>query len=1207
MDKDVVALCEALREIDEGKVVSPTWLHARYPERGSAIAEALLLESLVAAGPEAPARLGPFRVLRELGRGGMGVVYLAEDERPEARGAHVAVKVLHARLAARPEAVQAFLREAVLGRHVRHPHVVPVLDAGTCAVGGRSSVYVAMEFVDGIPLSRRLRESGPVPEPLCLRFARDVARALEALHARGIVHRDVKPSNILVAPSGGARLADLGVAMLRSELACVTDRPAFAGTLPYAAPEQVAGIALDGRADLHALGVTLHELAAGVACEGARDVSLGEHSRYFGELVRKLVAPRRDARFESAAALLDALEGEGSRWWRRRCAAVRAGGSLAVVAGRRPLHGREREIARLDAAFEATRGGEGGAVVVGGEAGIGKTRLLEEFLGRLARRDEAFRLWRCAFPPVRDPREALPLERSARQALAGTELAEELRALLRPAASAYVALAETLASDLPLVAVFEDLHYASADESAAVAAIAAAAAGKSLLVVASTRASAPVGFGERILLARLSQDITETIVREAMGARASADRVAKAAARSGGNPFFALALAQEGDRGGAQRGRATLPVAIRRVISERLDRLGADRELLEASACYGQRIEPGIVARALGLPAEEAAGRLARIAAEQGLLRRHDAGFVFDHHIVLEALLRGIPARRRRRHCAALATSLEDTLEGAPCGDVAVALCRLYLDARREADALRHLEQALDALAAGQAHRAALELCERVLKGRVDGPRRHDLLLRAAMHTQVLGRDQDVAALLDEALRDATERGDEVARGRALLQSAERLAAIGHCEHALPVLAEARRIVPGPQADFLEGCALKSLGHPDEATARLKLAIERAHAIGDTRLEAKAMVSLADLDANRARVKEALRGHRAALSLCRAAGDREGEARALEGLASAHNAAGEMDLALEASRGHLALARAAGSRRGEAHARQTIGICLLMRGDFPGARREWERSYALAVETEDLGSQAELTQNLGRLFVHEGRLAEAMDWAERSNSLLARVGSVRGRAVGLYVLGGIFSELGMGEEARARLEASLALTRRHGIRLGEAHALLALADAHALAGADDALLARYEEALAVRREAGAGVDVSAFLLGIGGLLIRRGELERARPYVEQAWSARSDIQLEFLAVSHAALLPGADVPHAVERALELERHATVSNRMTCRFLLWQATGEIAHLIEAYRLLMHLREHAPPEARESILTGVPLHREIVAAWARDASG
>ena len=205
--------------------------------------------------------LGPYRIERVLGRGGMGIVYLAEHGR---LGRKVALKIVapeysdDARLRAR------FVRESRMAAALDHPNVLPIYEADEA----EGVLFIAMRLVEGADLATRLGE-GPLAPRETVHLLAQVAAALDAAHARGLIHRDVKPANVLIASGGGvdsadhAYLADFGLTKRGGSESSLTAVGAFAGTLGYIAPEQVEGREVDGRADQYSLACLAFECLTG--------------------------------------------------------------------------------------------------------------------------------------------------------------------------------------------------------------------------------------------------------------------------------------------------------------------------------------------------------------------------------------------------------------------------------------------------------------------------------------------------------------------------------------------------------------------------------------------------------------------------------------------------------------------------------------------------------------------------------------------------------------------------------------------------------------------------------------------------------------------------------------------------------------------------------------------------------------------------------
>ena len=371
-------------------------------------------------------RLSAYEVLSELGSGGMGVVYLGECAESSAgldQGTKVALKVIHPHLLSEAGFFKRFLREAQVGQEVQHENVVRTYDCDATLVDGASQHFLVMEYVEGQTLRNLLDELERVPEELCRHIGREVARGLAAIHDAGVVHRDIKPENVLITEEHVVKVMDLGVARLQDEAIRLSQAGAFVGSLEYAAPEQFrsADGEPDGRADLHSLGVLLYELATGQHPYRDEDVSkvirniLDEQPRkagevnpqlspFFEEVVGTLIAKDREQRFGAAWDLATVLdEGEQGSWWKERAKALRIETRRPLRRIRIPretaLYGRDDDLAKLHALYEEAKAGDGQVLLIEGEAGIGKTRLVDEFVGRLRHESEDVNFLFGSYPP----------------------------------------------------------------------------------------------------------------------------------------------------------------------------------------------------------------------------------------------------------------------------------------------------------------------------------------------------------------------------------------------------------------------------------------------------------------------------------------------------------------------------------------------------------------------------------------------------------------------------------------------------------------------------------------------------------------------------------------------------------------------------------------------------------------------------------------
>ena len=199
---------------------------------------------------------GRYVLEAEIGRGGMAAVWRARDEvldRP------VAVKILHEQLAKDPAFVERFNSEALASARLTHPNIVNVYDTGS--ENGMS--FLVMELVDGFTLDELLRRSGPLEPDRAVAILVPVLQALDCAHSNGVVHRDVKPGNILVGSNGMVKVTDLGIARAAFATKDATTTGRVLGSVPYLSPEQVQGSDVDARSDVYACGVVLYEMLTG--------------------------------------------------------------------------------------------------------------------------------------------------------------------------------------------------------------------------------------------------------------------------------------------------------------------------------------------------------------------------------------------------------------------------------------------------------------------------------------------------------------------------------------------------------------------------------------------------------------------------------------------------------------------------------------------------------------------------------------------------------------------------------------------------------------------------------------------------------------------------------------------------------------------------------------------------------------------------------
>jgi serine/threonine-protein kinase len=260
---------------------------------------------------------GRYRLEARIGAGGMSTVYRALDGTLQR---HVAIKLMNREVASDSDQLERFRREARAVAQLSHPHVVGVIDAGE----DEGSPYIVLEYVEGETLKERIRRQGRLPIAEAVAYAIEIARALGAAHARHIVHRDVKPQNVLIDEEGSAKVTDFGIARTLEEEGLTADGRVL-GTTDYVSPEQALGQPVTGQSDLYSLGVVLYEMLTGeVPFKGENQVAVAmkhvrevlpdvqskrpEVSAALAAIVERATAKRQEDRYADDAELIADLE-----------------------------------------------------------------------------------------------------------------------------------------------------------------------------------------------------------------------------------------------------------------------------------------------------------------------------------------------------------------------------------------------------------------------------------------------------------------------------------------------------------------------------------------------------------------------------------------------------------------------------------------------------------------------------------------------------------------------------------------------------------------------------------------------------------------------------------------------------------------------------------------------------------------------------------
>ncbi|MHC4339339.1 MAG: serine/threonine-protein kinase [Planctomycetota bacterium] len=1122
-----------------------------------------------------PERLGSYRILSDLGKGGMGSVYLAEVEGQVhglKKGDRVAMKIVHGHLFSKPGFFKRFLREAEFGKKVRHDNVVRTYDVDALLQADEHVNFLVMEYVEGQTLRSLLNELGPIPEELCRHIGREVAKGLAAIHEAGVVHRDLKPENILVTPDHVVKIMDLGMARLADEAIRLSQSGAFAGSILYAAPEQFAGGDADPRSDLYALGLVLYELCTGRhPFEGLEVGTVIQQkildkirpaaeinpriSAFLEEVLATLLQRSVNDRVASAAELATLFdEGEQSVWWQERARRIREQTKGPLRRIRLPketaFFGRARELETLRGLYGRAREGAGRVVLIEGEAGMGKTRLLDEFVERLRDEGEDFQFLFGTYPPggaatasggfstaYREHFGEQGLEKTLETYVTvAPALIPALTALLKGTPvpkgevqltreslhTVFVHVTRALARERPTVVAIEDLHFAPEEGRNLFEALALALPGHRILLVGTVRHGVAEAWLEemerlpnasRLPLSQLAPKDLEGLLIDSFRSQRLAEKLGwQIALKSDCNPFFALEIVrglregefitQEADGAWAQSqviDEIRIPSSVQDLIEARLAKLSEeDKDLLDVAACCGFEFDPVLVGEALRVERTPVLKHFARIERRHRLVRSAGRRFVFDHHPIQETLYASLPQLLREGYHAALARVLQKRKESSAAdGALSVEICDHFLKAGEGPDALRYLKEALNHLSEGHLNAAVADLAGRALaeEGLLEGQERVLLLLRRAWRLSLLGRREQERAALDEAL-SLVDQADDTAL---------------------------------------------------QARTRWNAGLFHLH------------ISQYD----------AARGHfERALEIARRAGNRDWEVRSIGALGVVQSRLGRHEEALEHHERALALAREEGDKDGEAMAIGNLGHVFWSRGIYREALQHFERDHALSLEFGGARTRAQTTENLAVIYRALGRLEEARGTQGRAIALFREVGDRRGEAIARGNLANVFADMGSAEESRAETERSMALSKEIEYRGGVISALLSL-------GARCEEDGQCEQACAHFRE--------------------------ARAAAEQIDSAEDAV----VASAHLALLGDEEVSRVVEAYRENEARLGPRQKLEIGYLLWKVTGDRAHLEEAHSLVSAMRNQAPEEYRQQMLEIVPLNREVTKAWAEVA--
>jgi len=1238
--------------------------------------------------------ISSYRILREVGRGGMGRVYLAESTEETVglpSGSHVAVKILHPHLVSEQGFYDRFLLEAEVGVTIRHENVVRTYEFGDVAKDGETLHFIVMEYVEGQTLRALQDELGKVSEKLCLHIAAEVAAGLAAVHEAGVVHRDVKPENVLITDDHVVKLMDLGVALLRDAAIRQTRTGSFVGSVPYAAPEQFrAPDTIDGRVDIFGLGLTLYELSAGehpfynedphvtlkrVLTEDPRP--LGERNPqltpFFEEFVHALLHRDRDARIQTADEVVAiASRGEDSEWWSLRSQALRVETARPLRRIRVPretaVHGRSEEIRVLADLFNRVKEGNGQVILIEGEAGIGKTRILDEFIDHLVREGEDFSFLFGDYPPggaatvsgawstaYREHFGEERLEETLGKHLAQVPLlVDPFAALLRGGApppgtppltsetlpTAFLTVTRSLAANRPVIVAIEDLHFSPEGGRSLFVALAHAVPADRILLIGTRRPGLTdhwptemerLAHVNRMPLDRLGPRNLARILAEAFGSSRLAEELTnRVLIKSDGNPFFVFEIIRGMREAGLLRVREDgsmettarirdidIPSSIRDLVLARISDLhDEDRELLEVAACAGHEFDPALVAESIDLPILPALRRFAKIEKKTCLIRSAGRSYVFDHHQIQTTLHTELFPQLREQYHAAIAAAIEARESpDSMTGETSLSLCEHHLESDHPERCLRWLPVALRHLEDCYLHDTAVDLIDRVLaqKGLLSGRDLADLHLRKALRLNFLGWRDLQEASLDAALALLQPGDDDALTARILAARGRYLFDVSRAEEAETALLDAveRAEAAGDQETL--SAALLHLGNATRSQGRIEesqAVIERSMAIaveaGDRAGEGQACAGLGLIKNSLGRYEEALALNERGIEIARELGDRDGEASRVGNQGNVLEHLGRVKEAREHQERSLRMIREIGNRRAEVVA--TFNLAKMIHSEPDRAIALYERARALAEEIRFETAISAVAGNEGLLHRARGRMASALLALEIQFEKAREFGNGVGEAIATLNKGSILRNLGRTPEAIKLCLWAVERSRSVSDRRVEGYALHELAMSLEQAGEMERAEAAYRETLALREESQYLPGVATTHSELGRFLDAAGRTGEAAEHLRLGIEMAGDQGANDIlvpALARAAVRPGGEIGRARKAYREHGHRLEHVACMEVCYLLGRATGDGFFVREARRRLGELEENAPPAFVDSLRKNVPLFVAIASEGGDDA--
>ncbi|MHC5035796.1 MAG: protein kinase domain-containing protein [Planctomycetota bacterium] len=1041
-----------------------------------------------------------YRILRRIGEGGMATVYLAEDTVEGNR--RIALKTLKPGRVT-PGMIESLKVEFQILTRMRHPHLVEVYDLGR--IDDSKETFFTLEYVEGLDFYQATATSD---EQELYDFIVQLCRALAYIHAHGLIHSDIKPSNILVGRGTGregdapcVKVMDFGLAREMTTSSGTRIR----GTVEYMAPEVAKGERTDRRTDLYSLGIVLYQAVTRVLPFTGDSITklVRAHlevippppsrvrkgtSRALDELIGKLCSKEPSQRHASANEVIRAINTSTGSAYEIETKDTRESYILSAR-----FLGRDREVERLMALFErgADEKDEGGLILVSGEMGIGKTKLMNEVRTRIQLQGARFLSTRCtpdggrAYGPVIDLlRATVPLASAETLAKHGSVLSG-----LLPGLSAHLGVGPPPALDpekeklrlFDRVARFlaevarqktfalfiDDVHWADAASLEMLEHVLQSARDEPVRIfgayrddevsgtplegfLRSLREDAPC---EEVSLKRLPREDVERLIHSIFPElETDPDLLNLFFDRTGGNPLFVQemmrSLVEEGvireeegawvlSREGMER--VGIPDSILGTVGRRLERLGESAlGILGPLAAFGRGVSIGLLAKAVeGEKADLLEGLREleeKVILTERLTEAGEREFDFEHETIR-------------------------------------TLAYDRLGEKGKADLHERIGGILEEVVADQVDEHLEELAHHFFRSR-NRKKAQAYLLRAAAACRKAYANRRAADLYGKALS------------------------------LIPLDDRATRL------EVFEGLGdlFKILGELDKADENYRCMLPLAESLGDGKKQAIAFGGIGRVYQMKGDFQAAADYARKAIGICEAVGDDRGRIEFLYLEGTSFWRMVSLDKALPPLEEGLRLAEKIGDRGGMGLALLGIGLVHHTRGDFAKALDFYRRSLSLYEELGDKTRIHMLHSNLGNALLNVGFMDKALASIKESLRLSRELGDRLGEAHSLMLTGSIHRSRGDAGNSRKATEESLSILRRIGDRFREGVGLVYLAETYELRGEIRRALALCRDALTLLK----GLEAKDFLAScyrsIGRLLTKRGEFAEALRFFDEGSS-----------------------------------------------------------------------------------------------------